>query len=383
MSSRSLRRAGLGAALLALFWPGYASAQLSDADLVRQLDSLRPLVTEALAAAQEASDRRLREQAESRRTAIDTVRIGALRVLALPAQADLVEELFEEVWEETFAMVGESPALERWLLTFQWRARLERMDFGPDRGAGAPPIRQLGVNRIWQPSREGAKARIRSGVAAVLTEDFADESPMRGWMTARGYPASADVYRSLAGTASGANRACLVGDARACWTALGLGLADAGPRLTEWLAPETLAGIVVEASERPGSGIDRDDPTVRACTEESNGIACVRLITQGVEWARGVPISANAFAHMFWHAVRTGGAGAWQRVLERSDATPPELLTYVSGLSPEQLAASWRETVVASRPDVNAGLDTTRWAALFWFLFFAAFAMRSTRWRLG
>ena len=86
---------------------------------------------------------------------------------------------------------------------------------------------------------------------------------------------------------------------------------------------------------------------------------------------------------MVWVALEAGGEGAWDRLVEDPQMTATQALLNASGSSQQQLEASWRNMILEARPRVHAGLSLSKWTALFWILVLAAFAMRSTRWRLA
>jgi len=82
-------------------------------------------------------------------------------------------------------------------------------------------------------------------------------------------------------------------------------------------------------------------------------------------------------------ALESGGRGAWSRIVEDPAMSPEAALEYASGVPLSTLLAEWRSRVVENRPDVYGSLGAHSGVALMWALFFAALAMRSTRWRLG
>jgi hypothetical protein len=185
---------------------------------------------------------------------------------------------------------------------------------------------------------------------------------------------------------------CFSGDAPACWAALGLGFDGTLETLSAWYTPEERLAI---ASRDGGWGLrgsslltvnrlDRDDPAALACAETGDQAACDALLMSAYGW-RGIEPRGDASARwtLLWEAVRLGGDGAWARALARAEAEPGEVLTYASGLESHALATAWHESVMAAQPPLYADLGRTRWGVLFWTLVFAAFAMRSTRWRFA
>lgn len=125
-----------------------------------------------------------------------------------------------------------------------------------------------------------------------------------------------------------------------------------------------------------------------ACLDEGILEQCDAILTRNSEspyydrrWF--APLGDDARVTMLWFAVHMGGEGAWDRLVEDPGMSVAEALRYASGATTDELEAAWRAEVLAHRPDAHAGLDTTKWTALFWILLCGALAMRSTRWRLA
>ena len=380
------RRRGIGAALVAFLaglggaWPASSAAQQPGEEaLLRNIDELIPQYTEALA----ARDARLRasEAAERRPTPTDTAQVGPMRIVTIPDELDVARELFDEVWREDFPRVTESASLRGHTFVFQWRTRLRSLEVSP--GPDGQLIR-VDMSRSWAPTRDHAKAGIRDAIARALVRDFPDGSPMRGWLSFQAYPDTESAYRLLAISTTGATQQCLVGDIDACQAALGFGLTDATDDLPRWFDPQERQEMVraARANGSADSRVDRDGPLHRGCVEENDVRACDALLAE-LEWVVWLPVSDRIRAHVLWYAVRAGGEGAWRRALERREAPMPEVLTHVSGLPVDELVADWRADLIGHRPDVHAGLGGKGTRVLLWVLIFAAFAMRSTRWRLG
>ena len=397
------RPAGVLAVAL-LLWAGAPHAVLarqagpspqSMEELERRLEALRPRLQEAEAAMEEALARRRAEQAALERQPVDTIRVGPLRIVTPPDQAELAQELFSDVWNEEFGDVSGSPSLERRFFTFQWRVRPDFIYMVPEEDGG-PPVSRVELHRLVDRTRARARARILGVLSEALLNDFTFQSPLRRWL-GRGSLSDlelASAYRELAlsAEASGVHRACLSDEAAACWASAGLGYDGSMATLERWFPPEVrrqLAHEGVALSNRfVRERLPLDPGTEEwACVEEDSQAACDRILQANFGWprilpyVRGVGLSAVEWT-LFWHALQRGGEGAWGRTLERAETDDPgDLLTYVSGLSADELAASWQDAVVAHRPLLYADLATARWSVLLWILVFAAFAMRSTRWR--
>lgn len=359
--------------------PLASSAQQTEEELLGRLEALREPLEEARVAAEAAAERRELGRARRDRAPTDTVQVGAFRVVTLRDQAELARELFAEVRREDYGNVSRSPGLEERLFTFQWSTRLRNIHVEPQ----GPPTTRIELYRFALRTREAVKARIRDAVGAALLEDLPWGTPLREWAWRPGAaPDFADVYRMLAVEPSEANRACLAGDVGACRAALGLGIDDDGS-LAAWFTPEERRRLVARNSSVRSLPLDRDDPVMRRCYEDHDVAACDEILRNELTWMRLSTAPSPSHLSLLWYAVRRGGEGAWERLMEGLDAHPLEALAYASGMDADALLASWRAAVVESRPQAYAGIGATRWTVFFWILILAALAMRSTRWRLA
>lgn len=388
--------------LVALACPVGASGQFTDGQLRERLDSLRPVLEQASiaaelerAAAAEAMRIEAREEVEQTQVPLERLRIGPLHVLAFADQVDLARDIFEEVWEQTYSNIAGSPSVARTVIAFQWRTPQRTVSEEED---SASVVHGLSLNRVWTPTRARVEVRVRNAIASVLSEDLPPESPLRLWVTElrpgslpgyterpRGtlssYVDTEGAYRQLVVTQSGSTRACMDGDLAACSAALRLRLDD--PRVSDWLSLEERQAMIQSGIGADGAFMHPDFPLVRACVEEDDEESCNRALREVVVWTPARPLGGPASTDLFWYAVRVGGVGAWERVLEMQESSPLDALTHIAGVGADELIGGWRAWVIESRPDVHAGLGTTRWATLFWVLVLGALAMRSTRWRLG
>jgi hypothetical protein len=94
-------------------------------------------------------------------------------------------------------------------------------------------------------------------------------------------------------------------------------------------------------------------------------------------------VPPEAPAMLMLEAVRVGGDGAWERLLDRRDADPLDALIAAAGVDADVLLSAWRASLVEARPQVHAGLAAQGGRVLLWLIALAAAAMRSTRWRLA
>jgi hypothetical protein len=306
------------------------------------------------------------------------VQIGPLRVVTLLDDVDRTRSLFEDVWDESFAGLEESPSLTRHVFTFQWRARVQRIAFAAEPNEQVVAIQ---LSRARVPTADRAKTEILDAVARSVLADFPTGSPMSAWLTARGYPRSGDMYRIMATADVGATRQCLGGSVRACGAALGMGFGDPGAEIAAWYEPGQRVEIVRQAADRRDR-VETDDALVRSCTDFEDVAACDSVLAR-LDWVSWIPVSDRLRTHALWLAVDIGGAGAWGRALERADAPIGDVLEHVSGLPIQEFLAVWHQELIENRPDTRAGLGGRGSRVLLWSLIFMAFAMRSTRWRLA
>ena len=293
----------------------------TEQDLLRRIDFLLPVLDQARAAESAARERQRLE--EARLPAVtELVRVGPLHVLAPPDQAELAADLFGATWREHFEWASGSPSLAEHVFVFQWRWRsAEPLRIDPA-ATGHAGLQRVELTRAWARTRAAAQARVREAIWSVLRTDLPAGSPMAAWIGSNAYPVTERVSRRVITTASEPGRACVGGRTDACHVALGL----AGDERT--LPPEAPGMVLLEA-------------------------------------------------------VRLGGEGAWERLVERGDAAPVEALEHVAGADLESVITAWQSSVLAARPEVHAGLGWQAVRTLIWVLALMAFAMRSTRWRLG
>jgi len=293
----------------------------TEEELVHRIEALLPAVEEARAAVEAADRRRATELAARPRRATQLVQVGPLRIVAPPGQTELASDLFEEVWLEDFHGLDGSPALEDHVFVFQWAwRRVEPLRVEPELH-GATSVQRVELTRAWARTRGAAKTHIRDAVWSALRLDLPPGSPLREWLGTASYPSAQRVSRLVTTAPSDVNGACLGGEPDACLRALGLSGSMTVP-------PETPTMLLLEA-------------------------------------------------------IGLGGEGAWPRLLEHRGAAPMDALAHAAGVEGGAVLASWRDALLDERPEIHAGLGSQAARVILWVLLLAAFAMRSTRWRLA
>ena len=360
------------ALLLTAIAPSGAQGQDTEAALRTHIDSLVPLVeaarleAEAAEAAVEARNRRAAE----RESAVDTLRIGVLTVLAPSADAARARAIFESVLREHFAG-AESPALADGVFTFHVGQRTDPIYVVP--GASVHRVR-AGV--------DDTEARVTLMVRAALADATArdlDGLPVQEWARHNPLldPDGAEVYRAVATAASRATRSCLAGDIAACTHALGLDLPD--EPFVAWYSPDERVALVEERWRPPT--LRAGPPDYRRCIGASDVEACDRLL-KGYS-ASLSPLPGSVRGSLLWVALRRGGEGAWARLVEAPTRSPEDAVAHAAGVALPELVAEWRAWMIEQRPASHAGLGLQGLIGLLWLALFATLASRSTRWRLG
>jgi hypothetical protein len=358
------------------------SAQQTEADLVRRIDSLRLELEEATDAVVNVMNRRTTERSAERRAAIRTVEVGPLRVMAPIEQADLAAELFESVWREDFYAITGSPSLQRSIFTFElWRTQPTEVYLVAMTDAPGLTVRRVEIARSWVPTRDALRAHVRDAIWIALRDDFPIGTPMRTWLGDTRWVGHEDAYRALATIGTGASRSCLAGDIRACSATLRLSSAEPA-RLAEWFTPGQRRGVVRRATQLGNGRSEARDPLAVACLDRNDLGACDAVLAR-IDWADDTPTATEVLVSALWHGVSVGGEGAWQRGIQDPGSSPEAILERASGMSGDSLVAAWRAVLLEHRPTVHAGLGRSAVVALFWGLILAGFAMRSTRWRLA
>lgn len=350
------------------------SAQQTREALRDHVERLRPRVEElqvevnALARARADAARR----ADEARSPTRTLQVGPVTIVARADQADVTLRLFTEVWAEHFSDIEQSSGLSETIFTFQWGD-----------SDGPLPHGQRTAHRM-EPSawvtEVGVKERIRGGIASILGADLtAPPSGIGAWVNETPHREHdlAMAYRHLATAPSKATRACLEGEVTSCMTALGLGIE--GDEIDAWYSPTDKQALVVESP--PLSLLRKNRDEYRDCVDVALLEACNALLRHYPgSWA---PLPGSVRASLLGLALDRGGQGAWERLLQDRSMDAEEALALASGLSAIDLVELWRTTVLENRPQPHGRLGLGSMLATGWMLFFAALAMRSTRWRVG
>lgn len=357
--------------LLVSFAAGPVAAQTAIADeaqLIERLDSLTIAFQRADSVADIADRINRRASRPELSTPSDTLRIGPFQVVTPEGQAQMARRYFERAWAPYEAVVGPGPtSLQGHLFTFQSRKPYVHLDV-----EGSTEVL---ARSNWESLENTIGRKIGEVLALSLPED------LRSW-TGSFFLLESDreelewTYRRLVTTRSTAAGDCYDGVLTRCWDAVGL---DHQERWwAEWYDAADRAALV----ERGGSGVSRipENEVVRSiCVEDHSDAACVEYLSLGTA---AIPLTSTERMALATHALRLGGAGAFQRMAANPERPIKDRLTDAAGVSADSLIYSWQAAVLASRPEVREGTTRSHWTSFLWLMVLGALSMRSTRWRL-
>ncbi len=351
--------------------PGSLAAQGSgprQAELVHRLDSLQGAYRVAVSIADIADSIQREERRLGRATSTDSMRIGPFLVVAPSKQAREARRNFERAWAPYAAFVGSQPTPIHGH-AFGYQSKRPYKDLGLERYDG------VFIRREW---RFGSAAYVvGQKIGQVLSTGLPPD--LNAWLTSFYMREDLDrelewTYRSLVTSKSVAVADCYEGILDRCWDAMGLRHRDEW--WESWYDRTQRASLVsiLFRSTRQDKGVLR-----AACMEGSDDGACLDLLATAGPQA---PLSAGARMSLVGHALTLGGAEAFHKLSTDTEGSIEDRLARVAGVPADELIASWREAVLAQRPDVGEGDRRSRWTSLMWLLVLAGFSMRSTRWRL-
>ncbi len=360
---------------LALFSSGSGLAAQGAPDPVlegvrEELEGLLPLnlrLGERARAAEEAQRASRLQEAEGQ---TETFSVGPFRVLSVPEQRELAEEVIRQAWDELRPLVdGSEGLLERWtfLVHSYWRQE--------DRIAiGDTLVRRIDMSRRFPRAYLDRKA-----VETIGNTLFAGMPPeVAAW--AGGQPNVAPdrlswVARELITTPSRAVRRCFRGELPWCLDAMAAHGTKGG--WERWYSPDERRFYI---QSRTGADGPRTKAIWEGCVEAGMDEACEVFLR---DREPVIPLSTEARASLLGHVLRKGGPGAFQRLRAEGQGSLVERLSAAAGEPPDQFLASWRAEVLQAQSSASAGLAKSPFTAFLWVLLLGFFAVRSTRWRLG
>jgi hypothetical protein len=361
MSSRILR-----ATLLLTVLGGPAAAQ--HAAMQARADSLLRDWREARALADlQDSLRRTAQLAGG-----DTVRVGALRILANPSPLP-VRQAAALAWPGIEQFYG--PAAD----AFRHRPfLLNAVD--PDSAAGPPKLRP-GLLVTWD-----LDARRLAGLLRILADLSPEDPALRAWLGGPLLPPDSmpttlrgGAYIQLVIAPSIVARRCLTGEAAACRQALTLDSADDPARA--WYGPDGRRHLVV--ADFAGA-FDRGarQREWRACRDGSDS-TCLELLQSLPPGSVPNPLDYASRLSFLEFARQVGGPETFQRLFATPSGPMGARLAAATRVSADSLVLRWRTAVLAARPRSVSLPPWEAWLALGWVGVFATCGLRSSRWRIG
>jgi hypothetical protein len=304
----------------------------------------------------------------ARRSGRDTIRVGALTILANDSPLPL-QEAAAKAWPAIERLYG--PAAQ---IIAEHPIVIQAVD--PDTAVDRPPIGE-GLHVAWNLSVRELSRLLESRV------DFGPTDPaLREWLGGslllRGdaAPRRSKVYVQLVTAPSLAVRRCFLGAVAACREALSL--SDTPDILTRWYdAAERRALAMRMFHFSPGPR----QTMVRSCGV-GNDSACLDLLESSPPGTIIRPLDYEARVTLVELALQMGGRDAFLRLVDAKPRSVVDRLVAVAGVGMDSLVTRWLGQIRAARPVSTDVPLLGTWVALGWIGVFAAFGLRSSRWRV-
>jgi len=310
---------------------------------------------------------------------MDSTRVGLFTIVTREDRTESYVETARQAWEIFEPYISG--------LSRQERAGLEGRTIGIIQGGRV--IRT--DSHVWIRPYHPPGERVRR-VASVMDQQLAGRASDRfnWWGRSLGLVDAGEsrdrwTYRALLTSQSRVTRGCFEGHLNDCWRALGV--LDGQRWWEAWYHPHQLR-MRIQRLWNPDR-MDEPDPELvenyTACMHGNDDGACVEIVQGYSSVATNAirPLDASARESLMALALRMGGEDAYARLIEdRAEENIREHLAYVAGTSESELIRSWRDQIMAARPEVTEGAAGTAAATLGWIVLLGAIATRSTRWRI-
>lgn len=348
-----------------------------------------PLAGQQTAALQSRADSLLREwrqadvfaavqdslRAAQRIAGRDTIRVGALTILANPSPLPLAQAA-AQAWPEIERFFG--PIAQELI---RHPVIIQAVDPDTATLTSGPG----GVLRIpWdQEQSQLVRALVGSADLGSLDRGLRDwlGGPVTPWTDLK--PLLGRVYVRLVTTPSQAVHHCFAGDLSACRDALSL--TDTAGRITRWYGPEERRYLVATelALLQSGGVLARQgrDAEFHSCAAGSDS-ACLDLLIAFSPGATPPPLDYGARYALLATAVTLGGREAFSRLLASPEEPIGSRLAEASFVTEDSLVARWRAAVLAARPKPVSLPPWGPLIAIVWASVFTGCALRSSRWRV-
>lgn len=303
----------------------------------------------------------MRAEARATRLSLDTIRVGDLILITVPGRTARVRELAEIAWPII------STAFGRETSTLRRQVFIPR--FGVDvAGQGEQA-------NIFVPMGDTGSAAALVQVAAMVLYQATDTA-LHAWVGEPYVPPGdrqlndGPIYVELVTSPLREIQKCYAGDLESCRLALGLaGRND--PWLSWYGAAERrqLVEVTFPNSRR------RED-----CVTHHDDAACLATLRlESRDWTPP-PFSGAARVNLLATSLRSGGSGAYERLLS-SHGDLWQRLGHAASRPSDSLLIVWRNRILSARPTTDTLTTRSAWVAVAWCLIMAALAFRSTRWR--
>jgi hypothetical protein len=301
----------------------------------------------------------------------DTIRVGALRIVANPSPLPL-REAAAGAWPVLDSLYGSEA---------QHLAQRPLIIHAYDPDTTVPrSAHHIGMEVPWN-----------MGVASLTLLLIANtpmpdpDRPLREWLSGplrpswRTAEARSAVYVQLVTAPSQTVRDCFLGRLSSCETSLEMGVSPA--TLDAWYPSAAERRSLVTQSFADFFNHGATSTAFRSCVTGSDS-ACTGLLRSLPRGVLPRPLGADARFTLVHLGLRLGGREAYHRLLADPMASIGARLASAAGVGEDSLVARWRAEIIAARP---VPVEMPSWAfivALGWMVFFAGCGLRSSRWRV-
>lgn len=304
---------------------------------------------------------KLRTEARIARLPVDTVRVGDLMVLTVPAHRLRVQELADRAWTRISATFGSAAAI--------LRRQVYIAQFTGDDVIHA----QTGASPVGM-ADSGTAADLIQVISMALYQ--ATDTTLHAWLEEPYVPRDDDrkhdepLYVELVTSPWHEVQTCYAGDLVAC--RLALGLVGRESSWAQWYDASDRRRLVEQ--------VFRGSPHAGKCVTQQEDAACLAALRSESRGGTPAPFSRRARRSLLAFALRTGGPGAYERLVAR-DGELERRLGLAAGSTTASLVAAWRERILSAHPKTLDFAAASAWATVAWCMVLATLSFRSSRWR--
>lgn len=325
---------------------------------------------------------RVRDSIRDLQPEMDTLRLGAFRVVVRPQLAERIQPAIPRALERlqrryggiAFVPTGAIHVGEdrdgdgRVGLGARIYPTEVRWNAGAYYAGGSAPVDSIAL-MLARAAEDGL-----SPAAGVAFRDWVGGSPLNWEWNGAGLE---QAYVEMVTDPTHATQGCLHGDLRSCRRAFGL-VPTSNPA-RDWFDAEDrrarirqMAGQWVLSSKRG---------QVEACLDRRDFGVCDILFSSLSPDVIQPPFSVTARASLANLALRQGGDAAFERLAMHPTGGLGDRLAFAAGVPLDSLLVLWRGEVLRARPATVAVSGASTAAALGWVALLGLMALRSSRWR--